>query len=212
MNKKMIIILGSILLTVALFLVAQSLFTTSSTNTATEPAPPNVNLVREFNNKKGPADAKVTIVEFFDPECESCQAFAPHLKNLLEQYEGKVLFVARYMLYHTSSFMAAKASQAAAKQGKFWEYHETLFNKQSEWGHKETPDLSYFIRYAEELGLDLNKFKTDMDDKETENQIGMDIADGNALGVRGTPTIFINGEMAQDLNIPALSKMINDRL
>lgn len=209
MNKKIIIILGSIIATVALFFMAKSFMGSNSTNQSSDT---NSNLVREYNNQKGPADAKVTIVEFFDPECESCMAFAPVLKGILDEYDGRVRFVARYMLYHTSSFMAAKASQAASKQGKFWEYHEKLFSKQAEWGHKETPDQSYFIRYAEELGLDLNKFKIDMEDKEAENQIAMDIADGNALNVRGTPTLFINGEMLHDLNVSTIKNMINERL
>ena len=209
MNKKLVAIIGAIALTIGIFFLSKSFFLSSSQQKISDDKPI---LVREFNNKQGPSNAKITVVEFFDPECESCKAFYPHLKTILEEYNGKIQFVVRYMLYHKSSLMAAKASQAAARQGQFWEYHHNLFAKQGEWGHKQIPDQAYFLKYAEELGLDINKFKSDMDDQEIANQLAIDVADGSALGVKGTPSIFVNGVILNDLDLSILRKMINENL
>lgn len=93
-------------------------------------------LVRDFNHKIGPEDAKVKIVEFYDPECEACAAFYPYVKEALKRYEGKIQLTVRYALYHSSSREAAKATEAAARQGKFWEYQDILFVRQEQWSHK----------------------------------------------------------------------------
>lgn len=169
-------------------------------------------LIRNFNNSRGPELAKVTIVEFFDPECEGCRAFYPHLKSVLKEFEGSIRFVTRYMLYHSSSQIAALATEAARKQGKFWEYHELLFELQPEWSHKQVPQKDFFINYASKLGLDIKKFKKDMSDISVVNQLNLDIEDGNALGVRGTPTIFVNGQMLNNLDPNQLKMMIEEKL
>jgi protein-disulfide isomerase len=93
-------------------------------------------LVREDSAALGPADAQVTLVEFLDPECESCAGFYPTVKQILKDYDGKVRLVVRYMTFHQNSALAAAFTEAAGEQGKYWEMQERLFRRQPEWGER----------------------------------------------------------------------------
>lgn len=170
------------------------------------------NLTREFNHKMGPDTAKVKLVEFYDPECEACAAFFPYVKDVMKQYEGKIQLTVRYALYHGSSLEAAKATEAAGKQGKFWEYQAVLFEAQGQWSHRSVPPIDLFEGYATNLGLNLEQFKKDMNDPELGSKFGIDAADGKELGVQGTPTIFINGVMLDRLHPTAFREKIEEAL
>ncbi len=158
-------------------------------------------LVREDSPTLGPADAKVTLVEFYDPECESCAAFAPVVKKIMKDYEGKIRLVARYMPLHPNSMPAASFTEAAGEQGKYWQAQELLFQKQGEWGEKHgapintpKPDINkLFDKYAMELGLDLEKAGKAISENRYVAKIERDRKDGQTLGVRRTPTFFVNG-------------------
>ncbi len=167
-------------------------------------APATVNsaaLVREDSASLGPADARVTLVEFYDPECESCASFAPVVKKIMKDYEGKIRLVARYMPLHPNSMPAASFTEAAGEQGKYWQAQELLFQKQPEWGEKHGAPLdapkpninALFDKYAMELGLDLNKAGQAIKENRYVPKIERDRKDGQALGVRRTPTFFVNG-------------------
>ncbi len=125
-------------------------------------------LVRPDSPTLGAADAKVTIVEFLDPECESCRAFNPTVKKMLKDYDGKVRLVVRYMPLHPNSLLAATYTEAAGEQGKYWQMQEILFQCQSEWGTRHGPQTTtqqpnapaLFEKYAMELGLDLEKINS----------------------------------------------------
>jgi len=170
------------------------------------------NLVRDFNHKTGPENAKIKLVEFYDPECEACAAFAPHIKEILSLHKNDIQLTVRYALYHGNSELAARASEAAAIQGKFWEYHDLLFIKQEEWSHKQTPATEYLVRYAKDLSLDVTKFQNDMNDLKRMETISIDIEDGKKLEVNGTPTIFLNGKMLTKLNPTSFKTMIENEL
>lgn len=168
--------------------------------------------VRDDSHTKGPKNAKVTLVEFLDPECEACKAFHPIMKQILQDYEGGIHFVVRYMAFHTSSAMAIAATESAGLQGKYWEMQDLLFNAAEEWGHKSSPDASYFIKYASDLGLNVEQFKKDLNDPRWQQKIARDMADGKVLGVNGTPTIFVNGEPLKQLSPEALRSAIESHL
>ena len=129
-------------------------------------------LVRPDSPTLGPADAPVTLVEFLDPECESCGAFSPTVKRILKDYDGKVRLVVRYMPFHPNSVLAATVTEAAGEQGKYWEMQELLFRRQPEWGEmhghgghapapaaRREPPAVLFERYAAELGLDVERVR-----------------------------------------------------
>jgi protein-disulfide isomerase len=165
-------------------------------------------LIREDSAALGPKDAPVTVVEFLDPECESCKAFYPIMKEVLTKYDGKVRFAVRYMALHRSSMVAVAATEAAGQQGKYWEMQEHLFATAEEWGHQEAPIKSFFVSYARVLGLDMERFQADFDDPRWAVKVQRDMADGAAMGVKATPTIFVNGVVLPELSQEALESSI----
>ena len=168
--------------------------------------------LRENGHTIGDPSAKVVVVEFFDPECEACSAFHPVIKEVLKDFQNEVFFQARYMLYHGNSHNAAMALEAAGLQGKYWELHDMLFEKQGEWSHKKESANSYFIQYAKDLKLDIKRFEEDLINENSKNILKVDIAEGESFGVRGTPTFFINGKPLMDLNDNALRDAIVQEL
>jgi protein-disulfide isomerase len=140
---------------------------------------------------KGPSNAPVVMVEFADFTCPHCQALAPALDKFVDEHKDNLLFAYKFMPLsgqgHERAEPAARAAWAAKQQGKFWEMHHKLFENPE---HLEQGD---FEAYAKELGLDLAKFREDMQSKATTDKVAADRKLGDALEVRGTPTIFING-------------------
>ena len=136
-----------------------------------------------------PMGAEVTIVEFSDFECPFCREAHPALARVVRQFEGRVRLVFKnYPLpMHEHATAAAIAAVAAHKQGKFWEMHDLLFENQDALERSDLED------YADELGLDLERFRADLDDEETAAAVQRDRDLGREVGVRGTPSIFING-------------------
>ena len=138
---------------------------------------------------KGPADALVTIVEFSEFQCPFCSRVNPTMAKIRETYGDKVRVVFKHnpLPFHKDAFPAAIASEAAGKQGKFWEMHDKLFANQRA---LKTENLE---AYAQEIGLDMAKFKADMQDKGLEAKVKADMALAAKIGARGTPNMFING-------------------
>ena len=189
------------------------------TNTAAATAPAG-QLVRSDSASIGPADARVTLVEFYDPECESCAAFHPTLKKIMKDYDGKVRLVARFMPLHPNSLTAGSFIEAAAEQGKYWQAQELLFQKQSEWGQKHgapssdtAPSINtLFDKYAKELGLDMIKASQAIKENRYAEKIARDKKDGQSLGVRQTPTVFVNGRLAPPMDDQGTRAMIDEEL
>ncbi|MCG5212961.1 thioredoxin domain-containing protein [Streptosporangium sp. KLBMP 9127] len=142
------------------------------------------------------ADGKVTLVEFLDFECEACKAAFPAVEQLRKEYAGKVTFVVRYfpIASHFNAERAARAVEAAAGQGKFEAMYQRMYQTQTQWGEKQVPADDLFRKFAEEMGLDVAAWDKAYDDPATLARIKKDLADGQALGVQGTPTFFLNGK------------------
>ncbi len=150
------------------------------------------NLVKEESQVLGNKDAKVVIVEFSDFQCPACGSAHPIVKRITQEYGDKILFAYRHfplVASHKNALKAAEASEAAGEQGKFWKYHDLLFANQ------ENLEVENLKRYAKELGLDMNKFNEALDSGKFKDKVTADMDDGDRLGVRATPTFFINGEM-----------------
>ncbi|MGY3520346.1 DsbA family protein [Micromonospora sp. PTRAS2] len=159
-------------------------------------------LVREDSHRLATAtDSRVTLVEFLDFECESCAAAYPAVKQVLATYQGRITFVVRYFPIpsHPNADLAARTAQAAANQGRFAEMYAKLFENQNAWGHQERPQTEVFLAYARDLDLDLDRFRRDLDDPATAARVARDKADGQAAGVTGTPTFFLNGRQLTEL-------------
>jgi protein-disulfide isomerase len=138
---------------------------------------------------KGTAAAKVTIVEFSDFQCPFCKRVVPTLNQVMKEYEGRVRLVFKDMPleFHELARPAHEASRCAAEAGKFWSYHDRLFEEQPAF---ERADL---VRYAVEAGIDRAGFVKCLDERRFAAAVEADVAQARSLAINGTPTFLING-------------------
>jgi protein-disulfide isomerase len=139
---------------------------------------------------RGALGAPVILVEYEDFECPYCRRAAPVIRELLARHDGDLRFVSRHLPLpdvHPNAALAAVAAEAAGAQGKFWEMHDLLFERQD---HLLLAD---FVRYAGELGLDVAVFEADLNDMRFADRVAEDVAGAEVAGVAGTPTFFVNG-------------------
>ncbi|UVI37954.1 DsbA family protein [Brevibacterium spongiae] len=168
-------------------------------------------LVRDDSPRLAEGEEAV-FVEFLDFECEACLSLYPVIENLREEYDGRVTFVVRYMPLHGNSLNAALAAEAAAEQGEFEAMYQRLFDTAEEWGHQESSQRNVFFGYAKELGLDMDAFTAAYDDPTTLERIEQSRKDGQALGITGTPTFFLDGERLQPQSVSDLEEAFDDAL
>jgi len=145
-------------------------------------------------HKKGSDSAPVKIVEFTDFQCPYCAVAAPIMKQVVADNPDKVQLITRYfpLDQHVNSMPAARATEAASRQGKFWEMYERIFADQTTW-ESSSDVYGYFESYAKQLGLDLNTFARDYNDSSEITTIQADYNYGISLGVDSTPSFFVNG-------------------
>lgn len=143
----------------------------------------------------GPADAKVTIVEFSDFECPACRVAEPPMRGILKLFDGKVRLVFKHFpleRMHRHARAAAIASECAGRQGKFWEFHHDLYDRQSEWPSEKFEER--MAVYAKNAKLDLAAWSACRADPSADAAVTADVKDGENAWVGSTPTFFINGK------------------
>lgn len=150
-------------------------------------------LVRMHSPVFGPQGAPVTIVEFFDPACETCRAFHPVVKGLLAQYPSEVRVVIRYAPFHLGSDQIVLLLEAAKRQNKYAAVLDAVLEAQPRWADHARPDLRVAFQAAEQAGLDINQAIEDAQRPELSAALRQDIEDLTALQVTKTPTFFVNG-------------------
>lgn len=135
--------------------------------------------------------APITMVEFAEFQCPYCVTMGPFLKKLVEESNGSVRLLFKHfpLKKHVGSALASKASQAAHRQGKFWGMYEFLFK------NMKMQNIEDLLRYADELGLDMERFKRDLEDPQLAQIIERDTMEGVRANLQGTPTLFINGRL-----------------
>jgi protein-disulfide isomerase len=141
----------------------------------------------------GKREAKVIVVEFSDFQCPFCAKMYPSIQRLIETYGDRILFVYRdfpLSSIHPQAQKAAESAQCAFEQGRFWEYHDRLFERQEEWASLGIPK---FREYAADLGLDTERFNECLDSGKYAAEVAADLREGERIGVSATPTYFING-------------------
>ncbi len=142
---------------------------------------------------RGPADAPVTVVEFTDYQCPFCtRHFQQTYPKLLQEYGDRIKYVVRnfpLIQIHGDAAKAAEAAECAFDQGRFWEYHDRLFENNA------ALDGKSLKRYAEDLGLNAPRFNQCLDSGKKSRIVALDLEDGRRYGIRGTPTFFINGRI-----------------
>ncbi len=150
-------------------------------------------LLANTDHTLGNPNATVKIVEFADFQCPACKTAHPIVKSVVGENLDKVYFVYRHypLSSHKNGKVASQAAEAAGQQGKFWEMHDLLYQKQSDWSNATSAE-QVFEGYAKDLGLDIGRFKEEMDI--AIGVVNLDYADANKVGVSSTPTFFINGQ------------------
>ncbi|HKR01207.1 MAG TPA: thioredoxin domain-containing protein [Pyrinomonadaceae bacterium] len=143
---------------------------------------------------RGGANAKVTLEEYGDYQCPPCGGLFQELKTIEKEYGNQIRFVFRHfpLQGHRHAMTAARAAEAAGLQGHFWEMHDMIYQNQLSWSPVDDA-RSVFIQYAANLNLDVARFTRDMDSQEVAARVNADYARGSALGIEGTPAVFVNG-------------------
>jgi protein-disulfide isomerase len=165
----------------------------------------------------GNQESKVTLVEYGDYQCPYCEQYYTTVKQVSEANKDKIKFQFRNFPLnnvHQNAFAAARAAEAAGLQNKFWEMHDMLYESVNWqiWTRQGAPQNS-FNEYAQTLGLDVTKFKADFASEKVNDMINADMAEGNRLGITGTPAFFLNGKQIQVANDPkAFQKVIDAEL
>jgi protein-disulfide isomerase len=164
--------------------------------------------VRPHAPTLGSDNAKVYVVKFSDPACETCAAFSPYTKQALDAFPGQIKFVLRYAPFHQGSETVVRILEAARRQDKFWETLELLYAQQGTWTQNHRVMIDRVWPLLPQVGLDIERVKADMDDPAITAIIQQDLADANSLGVRKTPGFFVNGKPLEPFGARPLANLI----
>jgi len=168
--------------------------------------------IRDHSPILGSKDAKVYLVEFFDPACEACAAFSPFVKKLMAANPGKIRLVLRYAPFHTGSDYFVKILEAAKKQDKYWETLDVIFKSQPYWASHHKPQPERIWQYLPRVGLDIDQIRRDMNDPAIVQIIQQDLEDAKTLKVRKTPGFFANGRPLQTFGYQQLQELVESEL
>lgn len=164
--------------------------------------------VRPHSPMIGPVNAPVTIVEFFDPSCESCRAFHPAVKQILARYPKEVRLVIRYTPFHKGSDEAVRILETARLQNLFVPVLEALLDTQPVWARHGSPDLAHAWKVAGTAGLDLERARRDAWRQEIDDVLRLDVADVRDAKIRGTPTFFVNDKPLSSFGVQQLNDLV----
>ena len=168
--------------------------------------------VRDYSPTHGDPAAKVEIVEFFDPACDTCKEFYPMVKQLMDAHPGKIRLYERYAPFHNGSESVVKLLAAAQLQGKFWETLEAVFAAQSMWAPNHQPQPSMVWNYIGGVDLDIRKLRHDMESPEMDKIVQQDLSDARKLNVKATPEFFVNGKPLPTWGWEQLKSLVEDEL
>jgi protein-disulfide isomerase len=212
MNRK-ILFGGAAAALVVAFVVGALVYNSERSQQATQAAAKNAPALARFHAPtRGAPDAKVHIVEFIDPACETCRSFYPYVKEMLAANPGRVRLSIRHVPFHPGSDQVVKVLEATRKQNKYWESLEALLAAQPYWvvNHQALPDRIW--KPLEGLGLDFAQLRIDMDAPEVAQRIAQDMADAKALDVTQTPEYFVNGRPLPSFGLEQLQDLVKASL
>lgn len=170
---------------------------------STDLTPPlEFGVIHPLDHVKGNVESPIIIVEYSDFQCPACRVYYGITKQLMVEFGDQISLVYRHFpltSIHINAEFAARAAEAAGKQGKFWEMHDLLFEKQAEWSNQNDVE-SLFISYAKLLNISIEQFKADWRSAEVKNFVRAQKNHALKSGLTGTPSFFINGEQIQNPN------------
>jgi protein-disulfide isomerase len=193
--KKSVIVIGTIVLAAVAFIGGSRLYQQSQTSERADLASSrSANLVRPHSPIFGSESAKVTIVEFLDPACETCGAMAPLVKSLVTASFGQVRLVVRYAPLHQGSDQIVRILEAARLQGKYWQALDAVLASQSMWASHDNPRPELVWNIIGTAGVDIAQAKADLENPKITEALRLDREDLVALKVSKTPEFFVNGK------------------
>jgi len=191
MNNKTLFIIAAISFGLA-FIASVTIYKSQKTSSIANEALPALERINA--PVKGLKNAKVTIVEFFDPACGTCSQFYPLVNNLVKKHRGKVKVEMRYAPLHKGSDDVVKMLEAAHMQGQFWPALELLFANQQRWVVHHVSNPQNALAGIKTLPLDHQKLESDWQSSKVAKIVAKDVLDGKTLKVRATPQFFVNGK------------------
>lgn len=166
--------------------------------------------VRPHSPVRGAVTARVDLVEFTDPACETCAAFAPILEQLLAQHPGRVRLVVRFAPLHEGADEVARVLEAARLQGKFWEALHLLYRTQHLWTAHHQVYMDGVWQLLPQTGLDMERLRADFADPAVAAVVAQDLADARELGVQRTPGIFVDGRPLEPFGVDPLVRLVDE--
>ncbi len=213
MNAKKITVIGLVAIVALFFFLGMNAYQKRvQTAQDVQVKAEQTRLVRMHSPVFGPQGAPVTIVEFFDPACETCRAFYPIVKNLMAQYPDDVKLVIRYAPFHQGSDRVVKLLEASRSQGKYQAVMEAVLAAQPSWADHGQPNIEIAFQVAEQAGLDLVKARQDVEKPGIQSLLQQDIEDLTALQVTKTPTFFVNGRSLPSFGPDQLAALVAEEV
>lgn len=214
MNRRTWLVGATLLAVVVAFIAGMSLYAKRTHETSSQAAHGNTDaLVRPHSPVFGNPAAKVTIVEFFDPSCETCRAFHPIVKQIVNSSFGQVRLVLRYAPLHQGSDVAVRILEAARLQGKYWEALEAALVAQPRWAAHHDPKPDQIWELLDDVGVDVPRARAAAASSvEIEELLRQDVADMHRLNVRQTPGFFVNGVPLVEFGEQQLKALVAQQL
>jgi protein-disulfide isomerase len=212
MNRNMLYVGTAIVVGMTIF-VGALLYLSGK---AQQPAPAverrQAGLVQLYSPTLGNPEARVHIVEFLDPACETCASFYPHVKQIMAANPDKVRLTVRLVAFHNGSEHVVKILDAARRQGKFWQTLEALLANQAHWVRNHVVQQELVWKPLESVGLDMDQLRVDMNAPETVQRIEQELKDAKMLKVTQTPEYFVNGRPLPSFGLEQLRTLVREEL
>jgi len=209
-KQKHLVIFSAVFLLIA-FVAGAMLYSSQKSDAALQAYQRDKStFIRENAPAFGNPAAKVDIVEFLDPACETCKEFYPFVKKLMAAHPDKIRLYVRYAPFHAGSDQVVKILEAAHRQGKFQETLEAIFAAQSSWAPQHRPQPELVWNHIGGVGLDIRRLRHDMNAPEIEKIVQQDIADAKKLNVKATPEFFVNGKPLPSFGYDQLKNLVEE--
>lgn len=205
--------IGAGVVLIAAFVVATLLYTTEKQESSRQLAQENVEaLASAHSPAKGPPDARVHIVEFLDPACETCADFYPEVKRLMAEHPGAIRVSMRHVPFHKGSEHVVRILEAARGQYLYWQTLEALFAAQDRWTVNHAVHVDQVWPALRGVGLDQERVGREMNGPDIAARMDKDSADAKALNVTKTPEFFVNGRPLPRFGLKELRDLVNDEV
>lgn len=212
MNKQVIVIASAVGLVLAFIIGALAYKGNQAEETAAKVFENSDVMIRADSHSIGPDSARVVIVEFLDPGCETCAMFYAPVKQIMAANPDKIKLVIRYAPFHQGSDTMVKMLTAAARQDQYWPILEMMFATQSAWASHHHPQPEKVWEFLPQTDVDVERLRADMALPEAEAFVQQEIADCATLGVKKTPTFFVNGKPLPTFGLQPLVDLVEAEL